>query len=262
MNTVCPDDLVPLNAFTADYPVILDVVYAQAGHPDNHFGQVYHPEAKILWAHKDIAAVTLLAACIGCRQFGWDACKVYDALRPVEAQEIMRNSGIDPLLVAGPGKGAHPRAMAVDIEPVKDGQAVDMGTPFDDFSGDPSKNNPAGRTHTDFGPPEKSTAVRFNRVRLDFSIQAAAALLGTPPVLPYPYEWWDFRFYEEVWGEYEPFREQDLYPYQRLIDLDLESMQAVLNGTYPDGLGRSVRDVQAKVQNALRKLDLQAQGKA
>lgn len=147
------NDIIPLNTFLDDQPIAIDVVYAKADHPDNLFKDLYSPHAEIMWAHKDIAAITLKAAQICHHLYGW-TMKINDCLRPVEAQEAMETYGYDPSLVSLPGSGAHPRAMAIDIEPMdENGDRVYMGTSFDYFEQDATKGNPAARNYTRFEAP-------------------------------------------------------------------------------------------------------------
>ncbi len=231
--TISPEDLVPLNLFTKDYPVTIDIVYAKKDHKDNYFEQLYHRDSCIMWAHKDIAVITLLAAKIVHKLYGW-TIKIDDSLRTVQAQQKMTaySANIDASLLSKPGQGAHPRAMAIDIEPIdQSGTPVNMGTAFDHFTADVKKDgNPAERSFTNFKLPlQQCEQIWTNRARLEFAMRQAAAL-SELTILPLPQEWWDFRFPTDIWQEYAPLNEDDLPAYQRLLEPDIDICRQILNG--------------------------------
>ena len=62
--------------------------------------------------------------------------KILDAFRPTEAQQILWDCVPDETYVANPARGSnHSRGVAIDLTLVDaDGNEVDMGTPFDDFT--------------------------------------------------------------------------------------------------------------------------------
>lgn len=242
------NDIIPLNAFAQSHPIQIEVVYALKGHEDNHFPNLYAPEAKILWAHRDIAAVTLRAAQICQSLYGWSCLKIYDCLRPVEAQEAMEEFGYDASLVSLPGFGAHPRAMAIDIEPLDAGGVpVNMGTRFDEFAADPEKDNPAARHYTKFSNDiALNQEIWTNRHKLEFAMRQAATLLGRE-ILPLPQEWWDFREEKQVWEQWAPLREADLHPFQRLINVDAPAIEKIWAGNYPPEISAALAEVSALV---------------
>ena len=253
MKSLDVDDLVPLNAFSKTSPIEIDPVYAKSSHPDNHFRELYHPEASVIWAQKDLAVVTLLAAQLGQRLYGWDRLKINDCLRPVEAQERMAAYGYHPLLVSKPGSGAHPRAMAIDIEPrEKNGELVRMGTPFDHFVADPERDdNPAARNFTKFaGSASDASTLWLNRQKLEFTMRTAATMTGQT-IWPLPQEWWDFRFPETLHSKYKPLKEADLHPYQRLIQPDVDAVHAIAAGDYPRAVAQAISEVRQRVDDAL-----------
>jgi D-alanyl-D-alanine dipeptidase len=226
MKQISHEDLLPLNLFSGKYPICIDLVYAKATHLDNNFVGLYHPSATMLWMHKDLVPILLLSSVICSHSLRW-VIKVNDCLRPVEAQAKMAEYGYNPMLVAPPGAGAHPRAMAVDIEPMsEDGELVDMGTPFDSFTRDLAYN-PAAREFTDFKAhsAQEILDIRANRAALETAMRIAAdAFYQT--ILPLPQEWWDFRFIERkqpsgargmFWNDYSPLSEASLPPYMRLV---------------------------------------------
>lgn len=211
-------DLQAFDDFTGVYPVAVDLVYAQADHRDNIFGSaLYRREAK-LWGHKDMVALVLRAAAICHSSHGW-ILEVKDCLRPVEAQVAMQETGIvranphwmqEPRLLSPPGKGGHPRGMAVDLLPcTENGDQVDMGTRFDHLSKDRS-NNPAARDYTAFSQDEAyNRMILENRGKLTAAMLEAAAENGMD-LLPLPQEWWDFRFYNDYTNGFLPIFDSDL----------------------------------------------------
>ena len=207
MKKIAMSDLVAFAPFTARFPFTCDLVYAQGDHPENLFGQIYHPTAEI-WGHRDIVRICLLAAIRLRDRFGWTLV-IKDCLRTVEAQELIGKAPISlanpqwfvaPRMMSPPGMGAHPRAMAVDIS-VKD---VDMGTVFD------SMTPLSARDYKDF-----PKAVLNNRQNLQDIMVGAAADLGLP-LHPLSNEWWDFRFPDEMYIQYAPLAEADLLSHQKM----------------------------------------------
>jgi D-alanyl-D-alanine dipeptidase len=84
-----------------------------------------HPEAEAL-----LVTARTLAAVLGYR------LKIFDAFRPVEAQWALWNHTPDPNYIADPRRGSpHSRGAAVDLTLLdRSGRALEMGTPFDDFT--------------------------------------------------------------------------------------------------------------------------------
>jgi len=212
-------ELVALEDFTGAHPLKVDLVYAQARHPDNMFkAAIYRPDAKML-GHRDMAGIILNAAQICFRKTGW-IFEVKDCLRTVEAQEMMRQTDIvkahpqwleEPgRLLSPPGKGGHPRGMAVDIILIDpNGDEIDMGTPFDYLTEDRG-NNPAARNYTAF-----SSEILGNRRVLEEAMMQSAREAGRE-LLPLPQEWWDFRFPAAHTALFEPIRDADLPPEMRM----------------------------------------------
>ena len=211
------NDIIEITPDAGPVPVMIDLVYTSAEHAENIFQTaVYKPDAR-LWAHRDLAAITLRAAEI-CYQNSGYYFEIKDSLRPVEAQEIMIKTPIvqknphwiGPLL-AKPGIGGHPRGMAIDIV-LRDHNSdlVPMGTQFDYFDEDPAKN-PAARTFTDL--PEN---ILKNRQILEDAMVQAGGELGRK-IWPLPTEWWDFRFYPEDYNRFEPLSDHALSEIQKLV---------------------------------------------
>ncbi|GAB4362445.1 MAG: D-alanyl-D-alanine dipeptidase [Kiloniellaceae bacterium] len=111
----------------------LDIALAYAT-PDNVTGKPIYARAEAQ-LHPDAAAALLratrLAAPLGLR------FRIFDAFRPVEAQWKLWEVFPDPEFVADPRLGScHSRGIAVDLTLIDavSGEALDMGTPFDDFT--------------------------------------------------------------------------------------------------------------------------------
>jgi D-alanyl-D-alanine dipeptidase len=139
-----------------------------------------------------------------------------DCLRTTDAQARMADTKIvqaNPhwrdVLLSSPGKGAHPRAMAVDILlEDRNGDVIDMGVPLDYFSTDPN-DNPAARDYP--FPPR----IQANRKLLEGLMVSSAQELGHE-ILPLPSEWWDFRFPPSVYEQYAPLSDSDLPPEMKM----------------------------------------------
>ena len=221
-----PQDLQAFDDFTAAEPVAVDLVYAEASHRDNIFGiALYRKEAK-LWGHKDMVALVLAAARICSREYGW-ILEVKDCLRPVEAQAAMQETEIvrahpewmvEPRLLSPPGKGGHPRGMAVDLVPLtENGEDIDMGTRFDHFTQD-RNNNPAARNYTAFSDdPAYNRMICDNRDKLTAAMTGAAQEAGRV-LLPLPQEWWDFRFMPEETARFAPLADADLPEEMKIVN--------------------------------------------
>ncbi|MCE9507241.1 MAG: D-Ala-D-Ala dipeptidase [Alphaproteobacteria bacterium] len=217
--TIAPAELVALDDFTGTHPLKVDLVYAQARHPENMFKTaIYRPDAK-MWGHREMAAIILTAAELCFRETGWFFV-VKDCLRTVEAQQLMTETEIvrahpqwleEPgRLLSPPGRGGHPRGMAVDISLVdKNGDDIDMGVPFDYLTEDRA-NNPAARNYTHFCDNEaRNQRILYHRSILEKSMLQAAQAAGRE-LVPLPQEWWDFRFPHAYTSLFDPLRDADL----------------------------------------------------
>ena len=206
-------DLIAFDDFTQNYPILVDLVYADADHKDNIFTQaIYKPSAKC-WGHKDMVHLTLCAAELCFERTGY-IFEIKDCLRPIEAQATMMETEIvranpqwttEPdRLLSPPGKGGHPRGMAVDII-LKDnkGAEIDMGTNFD-FLTEDRTNNPAARNYANF-----SKEVLNNRQILEEAMMDAAIEMKRK-LLPLPSEWWDFRFMPDETIGFIPILDKEL----------------------------------------------------
>lgn len=201
--TIDPHDLVPMDLFPAE-PFAIDVVYTNPDNPENIFGTaVYHKNARLV-LHRDLARIVLGVARKVRTRHGWTLI-LKDGLRPVEAQAALMETDIvkrnphwlgEPRLLSGPGQGAHPRGMAIDVSV----EGIDMGTTFDAMVPE------SARAYDGF-PAEILT----NRKNLELAFLESAAELNLH-LLPLPSEWWDFRLTRDYSGRYDPLSDQDLPP--------------------------------------------------
>ena len=158
-----------------DFDLDIDLAYATT---DNVTGkQIYaRAEAQL---HPDAAAAlrrsAALAAPLGYR------LRIFDAFRPVEAQWRLWEAFPDPEFVADPREGScHSRGIAVDMTLIDahNGAALDMGTPFDDFT---------ARSH--HGRDDLPIEVQRNR----------AGLLGIITAAGWDWmhsEWWHYQLFK------------------------------------------------------------------
>ncbi len=214
-----PENLVALDDFTGSYPLKIDLVYAQPKHPDNMFGgAIYRADAK-MWCHRNFAPIILRAAEICFEKSGY-IFELKDCLRTTEAQALMAQTDIvkanpqwleEPgRLLSPPGKGGHPRGMAVDIILLRqDGSQADMGTAFDYLTTDRA-NNPAARNYKNF-----DAEILKNRQLLEDSMMQAAADLRLE-LYPLPQEWWDFRFPAHYANLFAPISDANMPPEYRM----------------------------------------------
>ena len=110
----------------------ITVTMAYAG-PDNFTGAPVYSRAAC-YLHTD-AAACLTQAIAAARQLGL-RLQVFDAFRPAEAQWALWSHTPDPDFLADPRRGSpHSRGVAIDVTLLDgNGQALEMGTPFDHFS--------------------------------------------------------------------------------------------------------------------------------
>lgn len=213
-----PADLVPMDIFTGDLPITIDLAYAGS---KSFCGVIYRAEAR-LWLYRDLAAMIVRAARHCYDRHGYQMV-LYDGLRTVEAQQAMLESDIvkahphwleeESRVLSPPGTGGHPRAMAVDVSLMdRDGRLLDMGTKFDELP-EQGSGPDVNRAHRDYkGLPD---SILENRCILTESMMSAADQLGLE-LLPLPVEWWDFRFPKEISDRYAPLSDRDVPPQMRM----------------------------------------------
>ncbi|MBX2834301.1 MAG: D-Ala-D-Ala dipeptidase [Micavibrio sp.] len=211
LKSIASRDLIDMHTALDGLPIRFEIAYAR---DDNLlFGErIYKGDAKLI-LHRLLSDIVIEAA------RNVDAAKhrliLYDGLRTSTAQARMLETRAvkdnpqwlqEPRLLSPPGKGGHPRGMAVDVSlETVDGTLVDMGTSFDYLAADPSpEKNPAHREFTGH-----ASEIYKNRKMLDDLMMSAADNLGTP-LLPLPQEWWDFRLPPEIYDQYAPLSDEDL----------------------------------------------------
>lgn len=213
MQKIPAHHLVFFDEFTDVFPLGIDLVYAQPTHPDNYFGSIYAPAARLL-GHRDLAAVLFLASYRLGQDYGWRLI-LKDCLRVVEAQDLMTKTPIvqanphwlvEPRFLSTPGNGGHPRGMAIDVGAYdSSGVDINFGTRFDYFSA--STDARVNKAHRAYADHEDD--VKLNRTRLEQAmVQAAIDLNFT--IYPLPHEWWDFRFPSSYSNEFTPIHDADL----------------------------------------------------
>ena len=192
----------------------IDLVYANADHPLNNFGQIYRKSARMI-GHRTMVEI-LVQVCGFCTEnFGWKL-RLLDCLRPREAQELMLEAfPLPKSLLSQPGSGGHARGMAIDLQPMKDGVPVDFGSSYDDFS-----KEGLVRAHRDFmflsEPARVRNGILANRHRLDRAFAHASGIIGIPidGVLT---EWWDYRIPNSISAGFAPVSDEDLPNEMRMV---------------------------------------------
>jgi D-alanyl-D-alanine dipeptidase len=168
-----------------DFDVDVTLAYATEA---NLTGQPVYRNAEC-WLHRE-AAEKLAAAIALARPLGL-RLRIFDALRPVEAQWALWNARPDPEFLADPRRGSpHSRGVAVDLTLLDGDHALDMGTAFDAFT--PLSHH--GRT-------DVSAEAQRNRLLLMGLMTSAG---------------WDF--YRNEWWHYQLF-DQRRYPLVSDADL-------------------------------------------
>lgn len=114
----------------ASHNILLELRYATENNVTGK--RIYHDNRCFL--HKD-ALVLFERALVLAQQQGL-TFKIFDAYRPAEVQQALWDHSPDPNYVTPPEKGSpHTRGIAIDLNLVDaNGQELDMGTPFDDFT--------------------------------------------------------------------------------------------------------------------------------
>ena len=112
-----------------DFDVDVTLAYATEANLTGH--PVYRNAE--CWLHREaagkLAAAITLARPLGLR------LRIFDALRPVEAQWALWDARPDPEFLADPRRGSpHSRGVAVDLTLLEGDRELEMGTPFDAFT--------------------------------------------------------------------------------------------------------------------------------
>jgi D-alanyl-D-alanine dipeptidase len=251
MNIIEVTDLVPMDVFEGDFPIRVDIVYADENHPENIFKQRLYKKDARLWLYKDLVPVVLLASKMCYKDLGY-VMVLKDGLRTVDAQELMKQTDIVKAnphwyedgpnrLLSPPGEGAHPRGMAIDITLEKeDGSIIDMGTSFDYLHPDPGAN-PSHRDYRDF-----PAFILNNRKNLK-NVMVKASYLLKQPVIPLPAEWWDFRFPKGLYETYMAIKDKDLPLEMQMTDCQAENAIMPLSKPFIEGVKNKFTEKVEKV---------------
>jgi len=169
-----------------DFDVDVTLAYATDA---NLTGRPVYRNAEC-WLHR-AAAEKLAAAIALAKPLGY-RLRIFDALRPVEAQWALWNVRPDPEFLADPRHGSpHSRGVAIDLTLLdREGRELEMGTGFDAFT--PLSHH--GRT-------DIAAEAQRNRLLLMGLMTAAG---------------WDF--YRNEWWHYQLF---DARRYPLVTDADL-----------------------------------------
>ncbi|RJQ58042.1 MAG: peptidase M15 [Stygiobacter sp.] len=163
--------IVPLKSI--DSTIVQDVKYATA---NNFTKQVLYPSAKVFL--RKVAAEHLAQANEFLKKNHNVRIKIFDGFRPLFVQKIMWQILPDDRYVADPAKGSrHNRGAAVDITLIDaEGNELDMGTPYDDFT-----------ERASFASKDVSEKAYLNRKLL----RETMIQFGFDPMET---EWWHFDF--------------------------------------------------------------------
>ena len=159
--------------------IIIDIRYATN---DNAFGKAMYKSGKCYLRREIAQQINEVQKELEQSGLG---LKIWDGFRPVLAQEA--GFKIAPRFFAKPNKERmkHPRGTAVDLTIVdKNGNELDMGTEFDDFTQKASRNFRSGL----------SQEALENRETLE-------SIMVKYGFIPLAHEWWHFDYYK--WKSYE-----------------------------------------------------------
>jgi D-alanyl-D-alanine dipeptidase len=157
-----------------DFDVEVSLAYATDA---NLTGKPVYRNAEC-WLHHEAAGKLTVAIALA-KPLGY-RLRIFDALRPVEAQWMLWNVNPDPEFLADPRRGSpHSRGVAVDLTLIDAaGRDLDMGTGFDAFT--PLSHH--GRT-------DVSAEAQRNRLLL-------MGLMITAGWDFYRNEWWHYQLFE------------------------------------------------------------------
>lgn len=124
-----PGDFVKLRDYIPD--IVVELKYATSS---NFTGQVVYDFTEVYLRYSTVLKLMDVQAEL--RELGY-RLKVWDAFRPLTAQEKLWNAKPDPQYVSNPwtGTNSHSRGNTIDVTLVNaEGREVEMPTGFDDFS--------------------------------------------------------------------------------------------------------------------------------
>ncbi len=177
-------DLVDLSLF--DPRLRLDIRYATT---DNFMGRVLYPVARAMLQRPAAQALTRVQTRAEAQGFG---LLIHDAYRPWRITKMMWDETAEAQreFVANPATGSrHNRGCAIDLTLHRGGTAVEMPSPYDDFTPAAYRSNMA-----------TSGNALANSARLE-------GWMATEGFIPLPNEWWHFDWKD--WRSY-PVQDQPL----------------------------------------------------
>jgi zinc D-Ala-D-Ala dipeptidase len=171
INAQSDTSIVPLDLI--DPAIVQDVHYATT---NNFTGKILYPSAKVFL--RKIVADHLSQANQFLKSNHNLRIKIFDGFRPLFVQKLMWEILPDERYVADPSKGSkHNRGAAVDITLVdSDGNELEMGTPYDDFT-----------ERASFSAHDVSDLTKTNRKLL-------RNVMHQFGFFPMETEWWHFDF--------------------------------------------------------------------
>ena len=111
----------------------LDVVVDLRYSSNNNFTKKKVSSMDSCFLHK-VAYEHLCRSVEICKKIGFKL-KIFDAYRPVYVQKKLWDFHPDPNFLSHPKKGSpHSRGVAIDLTLIREGEELDMGTDFDDFT--------------------------------------------------------------------------------------------------------------------------------
>lgn len=175
-------DLVDLSLF--DPRLRFDIRYATT---DNFMGRVLYPVARAMLQRPAAQALTRVQSRAEAKGFG---LLIHDAYRPWRITKMMWDETAEAQreFVANPATGSrHNRGCAVDLTLHRGGRAVEMPSPYDDFTPAAYRSNMA-----------TSGDALANSARLE-------GWMAAEGFIPLPNEWWHFDWKD--WRSY-PIQDQ------------------------------------------------------
>ena len=156
-----------------EYNIELEIAYATS---NNITGRPIYKKAE---CYLHVEAAKLLKKAISYAAGLGYRIKIFDAYRPTEAQFVLWEDNPDPKFLSNPHTGSpHSRGVAIDLTLIdSDGNELDMGTGFDDFTPKSYHSN-----------TEISSEAQQNR-RILLGIMTAAGWDW------YDNEWWHYQLF-------------------------------------------------------------------
>lgn len=174
-----------------DPTIRTDIRYATT---NNFTGTILYDEPFGIYAEPEIAKRIAKANKELSRIMPGHTLIIFDAARPLSTQlkmyEYVKGSDLERYIAKPDGEhigGFHNYGMAVDLSICNnDGKLLDMGTDFDSFSSTAHVGN-----ELQLLKEGKISQDAYNNRMLLYW------LMGSQALLPYPYEWWHYQYYDK-----------------------------------------------------------------